>query len=95
MFLLEIVLGVVIPIIICFSPWVNSRSGATTFSILAVIGVIFSRINVVFTGMYKTLGPGYVPHWIEWGITISLLALVVLAYLFISENFAIFTKENI
>lgn len=93
MFLLEIGLGVIIPILICFSPWVNSRSGAVTFGALAVFGVILSRINVVFTGMYRTLGPGYVPSWIEWGITISLLALVVLGYLFIVENFAIFTNK--
>lgn len=92
MFLVEIILGVLIPIVICFSPLINSRFGQVLFSLLAIVGVILSRFNVVYTGMYQALGPGYVPSWIEWGITISLVALILLVYLFITENFNVFTK---
>lgn len=98
MFLLEIGLGVILPIIICFSPWGKTRTGITTFSILAAAGIVLNRINVVFTGMYNSLGSGYTPSFIEWGITFGMLALVILVYLFVVENFAIYgfkEKEDV
>lgn len=91
MFLLEMVVGVAIPGIIAFSPWSGTKSGLTTFSLLSIFGVIMSRVNVVFTGMYKALGPGYVPNFVEWGISIGLFAIVSLAYLYIVENFPIYS----
>ncbi|HHW07475.1 MAG TPA: polysulfide reductase NrfD [Clostridia bacterium] len=92
MLLLELAVGVIIPIIICFTPWLNSRPGQIAFCAAAIAGVVLSRVNVVFTGMYRTLGPGYVPSWMEWVITVSLFALVLLVYLFVIENFNIFTQ---
>lgn len=92
MFILEMLVGVVLPIIICFTPWLNRRQGQIVFCVGAIIGVILSRINVVFTGMYRALGPGYVPSLMEWLLTICLLALILVIYLFVIENFNIFTK---
>ncbi|MTI80279.1 MAG: Ni/Fe-hydrogenase cytochrome b subunit [Firmicutes bacterium] len=89
MFLLEMVAGVIIPIIIAFSPWSASRSGLVTFGVLTASGVVINRMNVVFTGMYQALGPGYFPSWMEWAVTIGLVCGAVLAYLFIAENFNI------
>ncbi len=99
MFLVEMALGVLLPAIICFSPFINSKSGMVTFSLLCIFGVILSRFNVVFTGMYQALGPSYAPNFVEWGISIGLFALVLLAYLIIVENFNIYRyhekpKEN-
>lgn len=92
MYLLELGLGVLLPIIICFSTGLNGRFGQVVFCLLTIIGVVLSRVNVVFTGMYQALGPGYTPSWMEWWITIGLLALFILVYVFIIENFNIFTK---
>lgn len=94
MFLLEMVIGVIIPIIICFSPMIKKKSGLALFSGLAIIGIVLSRVNVIVVGMYDALGPGYVPSWIEWGISIGLLAFVILVYTFIVENFAIFSPDD-
>lgn len=94
MFLLEMVVGVIIPIAICFSPWIRQKGGIATFAGLTAIGVVINRVNVIIVGMYEALGPGYVPSWIEWGISIGLLALVILAYIFIVENFAIYSTKQ-
>ncbi|MBO8137098.1 MAG: Ni/Fe-hydrogenase cytochrome b subunit [Desulfotomaculum sp.] len=89
MFLLEMTAGIIIPIIICFSSWSTSRNGLVIFSALTAGGVVLNRMNVVFTGMYQALGPGYFPSWMEWAVTIGLVSAGVLVYLFIAENFNI------
>lgn len=94
MFLLEMVAGIILPVVICFSPWGTTKTGMVTFGILTVSGVVLNRVNVVFTGMYGALGAGYTPAGIEWGISIGLLSLVVLAYIFIVENFNIYHAEK-
>lgn len=91
MFLLEMLVGVLIPVMICFSPWINKKNGILTFAGFTAFGIVINRVNVVFVGMYNALGSGYVPSWIEWGISIGLLAAVILVYTYIVENFAIFS----
>ena len=99
LFLVEMGIGVLLPIIICFSPLIHSRTGMLAFGVLCVFGVIMSRFNVVYTGMYASVPSGYVPNIIEWGSSIGLLALMMLLYLFIVENFNIYyygeKKENV
>jgi Ni/Fe-hydrogenase subunit HybB-like protein len=89
MFLLEMVGGVLLPLVISFSSLGRTKNGLTAFSVLVVAGVVLNRMNVVFTGMRGALGGSYFPSWIEWLVSIGLVSLGVLAYLFIVENFRI------
>lgn len=89
MFLLELGLGVVIPIIIAFSGMSSTRKGLITFGVLVSGGLIFNRMNVVFTGMSAALGGWYFPSIMEWSVSIGLVAIGCLAYCFIVENFNI------
>ncbi|MDD2554516.1 MAG: hydrogenase, partial [Desulfotomaculaceae bacterium] len=63
-------------------------------SILVVVGVVFNRMNVVFTGMAKAMGGSYFPSIWEFAITIGMWSGLVLAYCFIVENFPIMAKEE-
>ncbi|WP_347488788.1 NrfD/PsrC family molybdoenzyme membrane anchor subunit [Desulfoscipio sp. XC116] len=95
MFLLEMVAGIIIPIIICFSPKLRaSKGGLVTFGVLVVAGVIINRMNVVFTGMSGFMGGFYFPSVIEWLVSIGLIAIGVLGYLFVVENFNILPKHR-
>ncbi len=95
MFLLEIIGGIIIPIIICFTPKLRkSKGGLAAFGILTVAGLVLNRMNVVFTGMSDYIGGSYFPSAIEWLVSIGLVAMGVLAYLFVVENFNIIPKEH-
>jgi Ni/Fe-hydrogenase subunit HybB-like protein len=95
MFLLEMVMGIIIPIIICFTPSLrNSASGLVTFGVLVVAGVILNRMNVVFTGMADFMGGAYFPSAIEWLVSIGFIAIGVLGYLFVVENFNILSDHK-
>ena len=94
MFLLELALGIIIPIFIAFSGYSNTRKGLLTFGVLVSGGLILNRMNVVFTGMSAALGGWYFPSIMEWAVSIGLVAIGVLAYCFITENFNILDHED-
>lgn len=93
MFLLELGLGVIIPIVIAFTSAAGARQGQMAFGILTVTGVVMNRFNVVMTGMRDylsgNLGGAYFPAWTELVVSAGLVAIACLAYLFIVENFRI------
>ena len=98
MFLLEMAAGLLIPVIICLSPMIKTTAGMVSFAVLSAAGIILNRFNVVYTGMFEALGGSYAPNYVEWIISIGLLTMVMLAYLYIVENFNIYSyatqKEN-
>ncbi len=94
-FIVEILFGILVPMVMYFTPSIrNSVGGIVSASALVVAGVVFNRMNVVFTGMAPAAGGSYFPSWMEWTITIGLVAAGVLLYCFIVENFAIFHEDQ-
>jgi len=88
-FILEIVIGLVLPLLIVFSPLVNYRSFIILFGILAVLGLILNRSNVVITGMWTSAGSVYIPAVTEILLTVGLVTGGILVYMFFCENFDI------
>ena len=83
LFQLEIVLGVVLPIVLLGSPARRIRPkilyGA---AVLVVCGFILNRLNVSITGFEAAQGGHYVPAWAEIFITLMMVALVFGAFAF-------------
>ncbi|NQS75296.1 MAG: Ni/Fe-hydrogenase cytochrome b subunit [Peptococcaceae bacterium] len=95
MFLIEMILFIILPIIMYAMPSVrNKLGGVLTASILVVVGVVFNRVNVVFTGMAGAMGGSYFPSIWEWLMTMGMWSFLVLAYCFFVENFPIMAKEE-
>ncbi len=94
MFIIEMLIGVIIPLIIVFGRWGKTRKGLVTYGALTSIGLVMNRLNVVITGMVNYYGPGYFPHWIELAVSAGLVAGGVLVYCFIAENFNILGHQH-
>ncbi|RYD03125.1 hypothetical protein N752_21250 [Desulforamulus aquiferis] len=94
LFLAELVLGVIIPILIVFTGAGATRSGLFIYGLLVSGGVILNRMNVVFTGMSGSTGGWYFPSVWEWSVSIGLVAIGILAYCFIVENFRIIDHDD-
>ncbi|HHU86337.1 MAG TPA: Ni/Fe-hydrogenase cytochrome b subunit [Peptococcaceae bacterium] len=95
MFLIEMIVFVIVPIIMYSINSIRTKLwGVLTASILVVAGVIFNRMNVVFTGMADAMGGHYFPTIWEWLITIGMWSALVLLYCFVVENFPILPKEE-
>jgi len=93
MFILEMVLLCVLPIVIHLLPFGKTQGGLLVFGISGMCGLVLTRLNVVFTGMSAhigALGGSYFPSFMEIVSTVGLFCLAFLAYLWITENFPFF-----
>ena len=95
--LLELGLTVLLPMTMFASSEVRvSRTWLVMASAIAVLGVALYRFNIVIVGMVESTGAGmYVPHWMEVVIMGGMAAAVALAYLFIVENFPVYTTQDV
>jgi Ni/Fe-hydrogenase subunit HybB-like protein len=75
-FLLEIAVGVVLPVaLLSVRSWRESRRGLVAGSLLAVMGVVLNRVNVAVTGLERAAGFHYLPSVIEIAVFAGLVAL--------------------
>jgi Ni/Fe-hydrogenase subunit HybB-like protein len=76
LFLLEVSLGVLLPVLLLSRRSVReSRGGLVTGSLLVVVGVVLNRVNVAVTGLERAAGFHYVPSAIEVVVFAGLVAL--------------------
>jgi Ni/Fe-hydrogenase subunit HybB-like protein len=75
MFLLEMLVGVVIPVVLLLSERVRTnRTGLAVCAFSAVVGFVMNRLNVSVTGMEAAAGVQYVPSWMELTVSLGLVA---------------------
>jgi Ni/Fe-hydrogenase subunit HybB-like protein len=75
LFLLEITLGLFLPIALLANPHVRARAGGLYLSaVLVVLGFVTNRLNVSITGMEASAGIRYIPRWTEVAVTASIIA---------------------
>jgi c(7)-type cytochrome triheme protein len=74
-FLSEMLLGVVAPIIMFLTPRIrNNRFGLFLAALMVVLGFVMNRINVAITGMDRSSGVNYFPSWTELAVTASIVS---------------------
>lgn len=74
-FIVEIVLGVLLPVIIfSVTKLRNNRGGLFLGSVFVLLGFVMNRLNVAITGMTRSAGIEYTPTWMEWVVTASIVA---------------------
>ncbi|HXV77099.1 MAG TPA: Ni/Fe-hydrogenase cytochrome b subunit [Candidatus Polarisedimenticolaceae bacterium] len=75
MFWGEFILGIAIPLALFALPRVRaSESGLLLASMLTIMGFVVNRLNVAITGMISSSGVTYVPSWMEFAVTIAIVA---------------------
>lgn len=76
MFLIEMAVGVVIPVGLLLVERVRTNStGLVVAALFAVLGFVMNRLNVSVTGMEGAAGVQYVPSWMEITVSLGLVAL--------------------
>ncbi|HET6984742.1 MAG TPA: 4Fe-4S dicluster domain-containing protein [Myxococcaceae bacterium] len=86
-FALEILLGGLVPLLLLSRASLRARPGMLFLgSLLAVLGVVYNRINVVIfamdlRGRMPWVAPErYAPSFVEWGISIGLIAATIFLF---------------
>ncbi|MEW5957043.1 MAG: NrfD/PsrC family molybdoenzyme membrane anchor subunit [Chloroflexota bacterium] len=82
LFLVEIVGGVILPLILFALPAVRqSRTALFWSALLVVLGLVLNRFNVSLVALAPRPGVVYFPHPLEFAISISVVAAGILAYI--------------
>jgi Ni/Fe-hydrogenase subunit HybB-like protein len=102
-YLLEMVVGVILPIILYAMPKVRkSKSGLFWTSILVTVGILLNRFNATLTGQETgaqwaiqtvTETATYTPYWMEYSIQIGVLAAAAIAWYLIARHLPIFPED--
>ncbi len=89
LYLVEVLLGTVLPMILLFLPQVRHNRRALTWAAsLTVLGVVLNRFNVSLFGF---AGAPYLPSWQEWAISLGMISAAILFYDFFVRRFPVFT----
>jgi Ni/Fe-hydrogenase subunit HybB-like protein len=96
-FLIELLIGVVLPIILYWYPRTRARQGwLATTAILCMLGTALNRFNTALTGQLVTEGaPHYTPHWMELMIQVGVLAGVILVWYLAASFLPIFEEDRL
>jgi Ni/Fe-hydrogenase subunit HybB-like protein len=80
--LVEVIGGVIVPIILFSLPRVRRSPRALFWSaVIVVFGLVLNRFNVSWLSLAGRPGVSYAPHWMEFAITIGLLSGGVLVFM--------------
>lgn len=95
MFLLEMGLGVVLPVcLLAFTKVRTSPRGLVFGAFLAVLGFVVNRLNVSITGMERAAGGRYLPSLSEGLVSLGLVALGVAIFVLAVKHLPIFPAER-
>ena len=95
MFLAEMLLGVIAPMMMLFTPRIrNNQLGLFVASLMVVLGFVMNRINVSITGMDVSSGVSYFPSWTELVVTGSIVGMGFLLFSLAVKYLNVFSKED-
>ncbi len=95
LFMVEVGVGIILPLVLLATPAARSRRGLAAASWLVVAGVVVNRLNVAVTGMLRSSHTTYVPAVGEILVTAGVVSAGVLAYLWIVEHLPVFEHERV
>jgi c(7)-type cytochrome triheme protein len=95
MFWGEVGLGVVLPMVLFVIPQVRASQGGLFFgAMLTIMGFIINRLNVAITGVSRASGVSYIPSWMEFAITTSIVALGFVLFRLAVKYLNVFPEEK-
>ena len=92
LYLVEMIGFVLLPVLLFSIGYRERRPGLVRATgVLAVLGIVFNRLNVCFIAYNWELPAGqrYVPHWMEIAVTLALITAGVVAFRWIANHMPI------
>ena len=95
LFLLEVILGLALPIGLLMVPRIRESAGGLYLtSVLVVLGFVTNRMNVTITGMEASAGLHYFPKWTEMAVTASIVGVAFAIFGLAAKYLPIFPGEE-
>jgi Ni/Fe-hydrogenase subunit HybB-like protein len=95
LFVFELGLSAVIPAALLSMRRVRtSVAGLAVSAGMAVAGMVLYRIDVSMVAFARPRHLGYFPSWMEFAVSLGIVAAAVLAFLFFAERFRVYSHED-
>jgi Ni/Fe-hydrogenase subunit HybB-like protein len=95
LFLFEIVLAAILPAtLMAFRKIRTSAAGIGIASVLTLLGMIGYRFDLCIVAFARPDGVSYFPSWMEFAVTIGIVAVALLAFIFVIERFNVCDDEH-
>jgi Ni/Fe-hydrogenase subunit HybB-like protein len=95
LFLFEISLGAVVPGLLLLLRGVRtSPAGLATCSAMTVFGMIGYRFDVCILAFMRPEGTSYFPAWTEIAVSVGIVAVAMLVFIFFVERLAVYPEEH-
>lgn len=95
MYWMEIVLGVLVPMVLLFQAKIRaSKTGLFVSSLFVVLGFILNRLNVSLTALQHYAPEKYFPSWMEVSITMMIVAIGFVAFRLAAQYLPIFLPQE-
>jgi c(7)-type cytochrome triheme protein len=92
----EVGLGVLLPMALFASARVRaSERGLFFAALLTVMGFIVNRLNVAVTGMAASSGVSYIPSWMEFAVTASIVGAGFALFALAVKHLPVFPQEEL
>jgi Ni/Fe-hydrogenase subunit HybB-like protein len=94
LFALEIVLGLLIPLLLLFFRRVREdREGLFAVAVLVITGFLLNRLNVSITGLEYSAHAHYFPKWTEVAVTLSMVGTAFLCFALAARYLNVFEAD--
>jgi c(7)-type cytochrome triheme protein len=91
----EMVLGAIVPACLFASRRVRySESGLLLAALLTIMGFVVGRLNVAITGMMGSSGTSYTPSWMEFAVTLCVVAAGFVLFGLAAKHLPVFPDET-
>jgi Ni/Fe-hydrogenase subunit HybB-like protein len=95
LFWLELVIGVILPMILLAMAAVReSRTGLLVSALLVIGGLMLNRFSVSLTALARPEGATYFPHWMEFVISLAIWSAGIAAYWLIMRYVILYEPEE-
>ncbi len=93
LFWFELSVTALVPMSLCFiRPVRESRVGLSLASGLTILGVVGYRFDTAIVAYARPAGASYFPSWMEIVVSLGIVSLAVLAFLFFTEHLHVFDE---
>jgi Ni/Fe-hydrogenase subunit HybB-like protein len=96
LFAFELAVSTIIPFALLLSNRVRSSiAGLALCSGLTVAGMILYRLDVCFIAIARPAGTSYFPSWMEFAVSLGIVAAGTLVFLLLVERFKVYDHEDV
>jgi len=96
LFVIELAVSAAIPAsLLLFKSVRSSIGGLALCAALSVAGIVMYRLDVAFVAFSRPAQLSYFPSWMEFAVSLGIVAAAALTFIFFVEHFRVYAAEDI